>query len=92
MPCVNTTAVLYESDPAPLARAIAQRLSRIPALPYSDERAVLPTQPIAKAHALATYLGPKAAGTTPVLQWIDKGFVFPSTRRRLSGTHRRPLC
>jgi acyl-CoA reductase-like NAD-dependent aldehyde dehydrogenase len=67
MACVNTTAVLYEGDPAPLARAIAERLSTITPLPNSDERAILPTQPIDKAQALATYLAAKAAGATPVL-------------------------
>jgi acyl-CoA reductase-like NAD-dependent aldehyde dehydrogenase len=65
--CVNTTAVLYEGDPAPLAQAIAERLSRIEPLPNGDERAILPTQPIAKAQALATYLRAWAVGTTPVL-------------------------
>jgi acyl-CoA reductase-like NAD-dependent aldehyde dehydrogenase len=65
--CVNTTAVLYEGDPAPLARAIAERLRTIEALPTDDERAVLPTQPIEKARALADYLGAKAVGTIPVL-------------------------
>jgi acyl-CoA reductase-like NAD-dependent aldehyde dehydrogenase len=67
MACVNTTAVLYEGDPAPLAQAIAERLSTIEPLPNSDERAILPTQPIDKAQTLATYLAAKAAGTTPVL-------------------------
>ena len=67
MACVNTTAVLYEGDPAPLARAIAERLSTITPLPNSDERAILPTQPIDKAQNLATYLAAEAAGTTPVL-------------------------
>src|SRR5258705_12708242 len=67
MACVTSTAVLYEGDPAPLARAIAERLSTITPLPNSDERAILPTQPIAKAQALATYLAATAAGTTPVL-------------------------
>jgi acyl-CoA reductase-like NAD-dependent aldehyde dehydrogenase len=67
MRCVNTTAVLYEGDPAPLARAIAERLSTIEPLPNGDERAILPTQPIAKAQALATYLRARAVGTTPVL-------------------------
>jgi len=38
MRCVNATAVLYEGDPAPLARAIAERLSTIEALPNGDER------------------------------------------------------
>jgi acyl-CoA reductase-like NAD-dependent aldehyde dehydrogenase len=65
--CVNTTAVLYEGDPAPLAEAIAEWLSTIPVLPNSDERAILPTQPIDKAQSLANYLKAKAVGTTPVL-------------------------
>ena len=66
MACVNATAVLYEGDPLPLAQAIAERLSAIPPLPNSDERAILPTQPIDKAQALANYLAARAAGTTPV--------------------------
>jgi acyl-CoA reductase-like NAD-dependent aldehyde dehydrogenase len=67
MACVNATAVLYEGDPVPLAKAIAERLATIPALPNSDERAILPTQPIDKAQSLATYLKAQALGTTPVL-------------------------
>jgi acyl-CoA reductase-like NAD-dependent aldehyde dehydrogenase len=67
MACVNTTAVLYEGDPAPLARAIAARLAAIEALPTDDERAILPTQPIEKARTLANYLATKAAGSTPLL-------------------------
>ncbi len=67
MACVNTTAVLYEGDPAPLARAIAERLATIEPLPSEDERAILPTQPIDKARALAEYLAAKAAGATPLL-------------------------
>jgi acyl-CoA reductase-like NAD-dependent aldehyde dehydrogenase len=65
--CVNTTAVLYEGDPAPLAHAIAERLSALPVLPTEDERAVLPTQNIDQATALASHLAAVAAGTTPVL-------------------------
>ncbi|OBG23836.1 aldehyde dehydrogenase family protein [Mycobacterium sp. 852002-51057_SCH5723018] len=67
MACVNTTAVLYEGDPAPLAAALADRLATIEALPAEDERAILPTQPIEKARALADYLAVKAAGTMPLL-------------------------
>jgi acyl-CoA reductase-like NAD-dependent aldehyde dehydrogenase len=67
MACVNATAVLYEGDAAPLAQAIAERLATIEPLPSADERAILPTQPIEKAQALAGYLGAKATGTTPVL-------------------------
>jgi acyl-CoA reductase-like NAD-dependent aldehyde dehydrogenase len=65
--CVNTTAVLYEGDPAPLAHAIAERLSAIPALPTEDEAAILPTQNIDRAKALAAYLANVAVGATPVL-------------------------
>jgi acyl-CoA reductase-like NAD-dependent aldehyde dehydrogenase len=65
--CVNTTAVLYEGDPTQLAHAIGDRLSAIPVLPTEDERAILPTQNIDQARALASYLAAAAAGTTPVL-------------------------
>jgi acyl-CoA reductase-like NAD-dependent aldehyde dehydrogenase len=65
--CVNTTAVLYEGDAAPLAHAIAERLSAIPVLPSADEAALLPTQNTDQAKALAGYLRAAAAGTTPVL-------------------------
>jgi acyl-CoA reductase-like NAD-dependent aldehyde dehydrogenase len=65
--CVNTTAVLYEGDPTPLAHAIGERLSAIPVLPTEDERAILPTQNIEQATALADHLASVAAGTTPVL-------------------------
>ncbi|GBG37791.1 hypothetical protein NJB14197_26220 [Mycobacterium montefiorense] len=67
MACVNTTAVLLEGDPAPLAAAIAERLATIEPLPTEDERATLPTQPVARAQALADYLATKAAGTTALL-------------------------
>jgi acyl-CoA reductase-like NAD-dependent aldehyde dehydrogenase len=65
--CVNATAVLYEGDPTPLAHAIGERLSAIQVLPTEDERALLPTQNIEQATALAAYLATVAAGTTPVL-------------------------
>jgi hypothetical protein len=67
MACVNATAVLYEGDPAPLAHAIAERLSTIPSLPNNDERAILPTMPVERARSIAGYLALKAAGTIPVL-------------------------
>lgn len=67
MACVNTTAVLYEGDPAPLAAAVAERLSSIEPMPTEDERAVLPTQPVAKAGAIADYLAIKAVGATALL-------------------------
>jgi acyl-CoA reductase-like NAD-dependent aldehyde dehydrogenase len=58
--CVNTTAVLYEGDPAPLAAAIAERLSTI-------DNAALPTQNLNAATALASHLAGVAAGSTPLL-------------------------
>jgi acyl-CoA reductase-like NAD-dependent aldehyde dehydrogenase len=67
MACVNATAVLYEGDPGPLAHAIADRLSKLEALPNVDEKAVLPTTPVANAHALADYLARAAAGAEVVL-------------------------
>jgi hypothetical protein len=42
-------------------------LSKIEPLPNSDERAILPTQPIGRAHATASYLAKKADGTTALL-------------------------
>jgi acyl-CoA reductase-like NAD-dependent aldehyde dehydrogenase len=67
MACVNATAVLYEGDPTPLANAIAERLSTIVPLPTEDERAILPTQDIDQATAVANHLASVAAGTTPLL-------------------------
>ncbi len=67
MACVNTTAVLCEGDAAPLARAIAERLATIEPLPADDERAILPTQPLDKARAVAAHLAARAAGTTALL-------------------------
>jgi len=65
--CVNATAVLCEGDPLPLARALADRLATITPLPADDERAILPTQPLDNARALAGYLAARAAGTTALL-------------------------
>ena len=65
--CVNATAVLYEGDPTPLAEAIAEKLSMIQVLPTDNERAILPTQNIGAATALASHLATVAAGTTPLL-------------------------
>ena len=67
MACVNATAVLYEGDAAPLAQAIAERLSTIAPLPNTDERAILPTTSIEAARALADHLAARAAGTVAVL-------------------------
>ncbi|GLX11226.1 aldehyde dehydrogenase family protein [Microbispora sp. NBRC 16548] len=65
--CVNTTAVFVEGDPAPVAEAVAERLSTIPSLPPEDDGAVLPVQPVADAHAIEKYLLDHVNGATPVL-------------------------
>lgn len=65
--CVNATAVLYEGDAAPLARAIAERLSELEPLPLSDAAAVLPVVSSTAAKSIADFLVGKAAGTTAVL-------------------------
>lgn len=61
--CVNATAVFVEGDPAPLAEAVAARLSRLPGLPPQDTRAVLPVCPLDRARDLDSYLRSVAAGT-----------------------------
>jgi acyl-CoA reductase-like NAD-dependent aldehyde dehydrogenase len=70
--CVNTTAVFVEGDPAPLAEAVAERLSVLPSLPPEDEKAVLPVQPVAAARALERYLLSRAAGTR---SWLGGGGI-----------------
>jgi len=60
MACVNATAVLYEGDAAPLAHAIAERLSTI-------EQSILPTASIDAARALADHVAARAVGTVAVL-------------------------
>jgi acyl-CoA reductase-like NAD-dependent aldehyde dehydrogenase len=67
MACVNTTAVLHEGDAGALARAVAERLATIEPLATDDERAVLPTQPVDRARALANLVAAKAAGTIALL-------------------------
>lgn len=62
--CINTTAVLIDGDPAPLASAIAERLATLPSLPPEDDRAVLPVQPLALARAVEQFLISQARGTT----------------------------
>jgi len=61
--CVNTTAVFVEGDPAPVAAAIAERMSAFPSLPPQDEKAVLPVHPVETARRFEKYLLGKAAGT-----------------------------
>lgn len=54
--CVNTTAVLIEGDPGPLAEAIAERLAELPSLPPEHPDACLPVQPTPAARAIDSYL------------------------------------
>jgi acyl-CoA reductase-like NAD-dependent aldehyde dehydrogenase len=54
--CLNASAVYVEGDAAPVAEAIAERLSALPSLPPEDEKAMLPVQPIAAAAALEEFL------------------------------------
>ncbi|ADP83135.1 aldehyde dehydrogenase family protein [Pseudofrankia inefficax] len=65
--CVNATAVFVDGDPTPLAEALAERLGELPSLPSTDERAVLPIQPIAQARAIERYLLDHAGDATPRL-------------------------
>lgn len=67
MACVNATSILYEGNPEPLAHAIAERLAVFVPLPNTDERATLPTMPVADAWALAERLARRGCGTEPVL-------------------------
>lgn len=61
--CVNATAVFVEGDPAPLAAAIAERLSVIPSLPPEDSKAILTAYPLPAARKIESYLLAQAAGT-----------------------------
>ena len=65
--CVNATAVLYEGDARPLARAVAERLSALPELAAADPRAVLPTSAIGNARAVADQLARCAVAAEPIL-------------------------
>ncbi|GAA3439803.1 aldehyde dehydrogenase family protein [Kutzneria kofuensis] len=58
--CINATGVLIEGDPAPLATALAARLSALP-------DSVLPRYPLAGALALRDHLAKRATGTQPLL-------------------------
>jgi acyl-CoA reductase-like NAD-dependent aldehyde dehydrogenase len=65
--CINTSTVFVEGDPAPVARAIAERLAVLPSLPPQDPKAVLPVKPLDEARRIEKHLLAKAAGTTPWL-------------------------
>ncbi|WDO11344.1 aldehyde dehydrogenase family protein (plasmid) [Streptomyces murinus] len=60
--CICTTAVLVEGDPAPLAAALAQKLSQIPSLPADDPAAVLTVQPREQADRIGQNLRTVAHG------------------------------
>jgi acyl-CoA reductase-like NAD-dependent aldehyde dehydrogenase len=60
--CVNTSAVLIEGDPGPLAEAIAERLAAMPSLPPEHSKAGLPVQQVPAARATESYLLKTAAG------------------------------
>ncbi|WP_019855918.1 aldehyde dehydrogenase family protein [Actinopolyspora mortivallis] len=60
--CVNTTSIFVEGDPTGLASALAERLAAFPSLPPTDEKAVLPVQPLARARAIETHLTRTAEG------------------------------
>ncbi|MER5861990.1 aldehyde dehydrogenase family protein [Kitasatospora sp. NPDC002040] len=62
--CINTTAVLVEGDPGPLAEAIAERLAAIPVLPPEHPEAVLPVQRTDSARTVSDYLLSQAKGST----------------------------
>src|SRR5258708_22821913 len=65
--CVNTTAVVVEGDPRPVAEALAERLAAIPSLPPEDEQAMLTAYPLEAARKIERYLLAKAAGTRALL-------------------------
>jgi acyl-CoA reductase-like NAD-dependent aldehyde dehydrogenase len=60
--CVNTSAVLIEGDPGPLAESIAERLAAMPSLPPEHSKASLPVQQVPAARATESYLLKTAAG------------------------------
>lgn len=72
--CVNATAVFLEgADPAPLARALAERLAALPTLPPEDERAVLPVHPVEAARAMEKHLHAVAGSATAWLGGAGTG-------------------
>ena len=65
--CVATTAIYVDGDPAPVADALAERLSRIPGLPPEGDEALLPVHPYASARRISDHLMAAARGAVPVL-------------------------
>ncbi|MCM3924497.1 aldehyde dehydrogenase family protein [Frankia sp. AiPs1] len=64
--CTCASAVLVEGDPEPLARALAERLGRIPSLPADHPDATLTVQPTASVIEVDQYLH-KVAGDARAL-------------------------
>ncbi|MCG8917183.1 aldehyde dehydrogenase family protein [Actinokineospora sp. PR83] len=60
--CVNTTAILVDGDPLPVAEALAARLAALPVYPPGHEEAVLPAFPEARARELEEFLRSRLAG------------------------------
>lgn len=54
--CLNASAVLCEDDPHSLARALAERLGRLPLLPPDHPDAALPVRPLDEVRRLARQL------------------------------------
>ncbi|MEV6058940.1 aldehyde dehydrogenase family protein [Nocardia asteroides] len=65
--CTCTTGVLVEGDPEPLARALAERLARIPSLPADHPDAILTVQPVPAVVAIDEYLHEVAGSARPLL-------------------------
>ncbi|MDT3398360.1 aldehyde dehydrogenase family protein [Streptomyces sp. B1866] len=68
--CVNATAVFVEGDPAPLARALAERLAALPSLPPQDERAVLPVHPLPTARGFEQFVLGQVKDGAGVTAWL----------------------
>lgn len=68
--CTNVTSILVEGDlsvATAFAKAVAERLARIPSLPPEDENALLPVRSLCDARAIEMLLQESARGTTPIL-------------------------
>ncbi|RNC83655.1 MAG: aldehyde dehydrogenase [Balneola sp.] len=68
--CINTTAIFVEGDPAPFAKALADRLAKMPSHPPDHDKAILPVQQLDQALALENLLHQRALGTKPILNEV----------------------
>ena len=78
--CVNTTAVLYEGDAAPLAEAIAERLSTLSPLPLTDERAILPvvsSPPRSPSRTSSAHGPPEQRRCSAPIRWSPTSVTGP---------------